>query len=313
MLSYIFRKLLLAIPTLFIVSIIVFGLMRLIPGDPVAVIAGDIKDVKLLAVIRADYGLDKPITTQYAVWIGKILSGDLGNSIITGTPVLETAAKRFIVTAQLVLPALLLSVLVAIPAGLYAAWKQNQGADAAIMVTVVLAISIPSFWVGMLLILVFGVWLGWLPTVGYVSPGDNFIEGITYLLLPVISIMFVELASITRMMRSNAIDVMRQDYISHARAKGASETRVLYKHALKNAFAPTLTLLGLMLGSLLGGAAVVETVFSLPGLGRFLVDGIYARDYPVVQGVLLLVSVVYVATNLLVDLLYPVFDPRIKL
>lgn len=313
MLGYAFRKILLAIPTLFVVSIIVFGLLRLIPGDPIILLAGDVKDVTVIEELRSDYGLDKPLPVQYALWMGKVFKGDLGQSFLTDEPVLETMKRRFAVTAQLVLPALLISVLMAVPAGLYAAWNQNKKLDTAIMVTVMFIISIPSFWIGMLLILVFGVWLGWLPTVGYVSPMEDFWLGVSYLVMPIAAILFVELGSITRMMRSNTVEVMRQDYISHARAKGASENRIIYHHALKNSFAPTLTIVGMMLGSLLGGAAVIETVFSIPGLGRFLVDGIYNRDYPVVQGVLILVSGLYVFTNLLVDLLYPVFDPRVKL
>ena len=313
MLAYVAKKIALAIPTFFIVSLIVFCLMRLIPGDPAIMLAGDVKDITVINDIRAEYGLDKPLPMQYGIWFSKVLSADLGHSIITGEPVLDVMLKRFQVTAQLIVPALILSILVAVPAGLLAASKQNKPTDIGIMFAVILLISIPAFWIGMLLILVFGVWLEWLPTVGYVSPSTDLVKGISYLLLPVMSIMFVEMASITRMMRSNTIEVLRQDYITHARAKGVGDQGVLYTHAFKNAFAPTLTLLGLILGSLLGGAAVIETVFSLPGLGRFLIDSIYARDYPVVQGVLLFVSFLYLITNMMVDVLYPFLDPRIKL
>jgi peptide/nickel transport system permease protein len=181
------------------------------------------------------------------------------------------------------------------------------------MFLVILAVSVPSFWVGILLILVFGVELGWLPTIGYVPVSENLAEGLRYLILPVTALLLGEMASLARMMRSSTIEVLRLEYITHARAKGLRERTVLWRHALPNAFAPVLTVLGLMLGSLLGGAVVIETVFTLPGLGRFLVDGIYARDYPVVQGTLLLVAGIYVLTNLIVDLLYPLFDPRVRL
>jgi len=313
MLGYGIRKALLAIPTLLIVAIIVFTLIRLIPGDPAIVMVGAVDDPQVVEDMRRHLGLDQPLPMQFFLWLSNALQGDFGASIITGEPIWDAITKRFSVTIQVVLPATFIAVLVAVPAGLYAAWKQNKIQDFAIMMGVILAISVPSFWVGMMLILFFGVHLGWLPTVGYISPFMDFWIGASFLAMPVLSLVFVEMASITRMMRSNTIEVMRQDYIAHARAKGASETSVLYRHALKNSFAPTLTLLGLILGSLLGGATVIETVFSLPGLGRFLVDAIYARDYPVVQGVLMFVSLIYVVTNLLVDLIYPLLDPRVRL
>lgn len=313
MIVYALRKLVLAVPTVVIVALIVFSLMHLIPGDPAQALAGDIADPAIVEQIRDEMGLDEPLPVQFAIWAGQVLRGDFGESIITGEPVLDAIQKRFGVTATLVIPALLFSALVAVPAGLLAAWKQNTATDMLTMFAVIVAISVPSFWAGMMLILFFGVWLGWLPTVGYIPIGEDFWRGVAYLIMPISAIMFVEMGSITRMMRSNTIEVLRQDYILHARAKGVPESAVLYRHALKNAFAPTLTLLGLILGSLLGGAAVIETVFSLPGIGRFLVDSIYARDYPVVQGILLTVSGIYILANLLVDLLYPLLDPKVEL
>lgn len=313
MIVYVLRKLVLAVPTVVIVALIVFSLMHLIPGDPAQALAGDIADPAIVEQIRDEMGLDEPLPVQFAIWAGQVIRGDFGDSIITGEPVLDAIRKRFGVTATLVIPALLFSALVAVPAGLLAAWKQNTATDMLTMFAVIVAISVPSFWAGMMLILFFGVWLGWLPTVGYIPIGEDFWRGVAYLIMPISAIMFVEMGSITRMMRSNTIEVLRQDYILHARAKGVPESAVLYRHALKNAFAPTLTLLGLILGSLLGGAAVIETVFSLPGIGRFLVDSIYARDYPVVQGILLTVSGIYILANLLVDLLYPLLDPKVEL
>lgn len=313
MLKYAARRLLLTIPTFTIVALMVFTLMRLVPGDPAAVMVGDLDDPTILAEVREQLGLDEPLPMQFGLWLEGVLRGDLGTSLMTGEDVLEAMLQRFGVTAQLVAVSIVLAMLVAIPVGLLAAWKQNGRADLVTMSLVILAVSVPSFWVGILLILVFGVELNWLPTIGYVSIGDNVAQGIRYLVLPVTALLLTEMASLARMMRSSTIEVLRLEYITHARAKGLPERAVLWRHALPNAFAPVLTVLGLMLGSLLGGAVVIETVFTLPGLGRFLVDGIYARDYPVVQGTLLLVAGVYVVTNLVVDLLYPLFDPRVRL
>lgn len=313
MLKYALKRLLMTIPTFLIVAVFVFTLMRLVPGDPAAVMVGDLDDPFVLEEMRRNLGLDEPIPTQFAIWFGNLLQGELGQSIMTGEPVREAMISRFGVTGQIVILSILLAVLIAIPAGLVAAWRQNSKLDVATMLTVILCVSVPSFWVGILLILVFGVQLQWLPTIGYVSVTENVATGLRYLILPVFALLLGEMASLTRMMRSSTIEVLRLEYITHARAKGLPESTVLWRHALPNAFAPVLTLLGLMLGSLLGGAVVIETVFTLPGLGRFLVDGIYARDYPVVQGTLLLVAGIYVLSNLTVDLLYPVFDPRVRL
>lgn len=313
MLKYIAKRLLMVIPTFLIVAVVVFTLMRLVPGDPAAVMVGDLDDPTILEQVRQDLGLNEPLLTQFGIWLKNVLRGELGHSLMTGEDVVEAMLNRFRVTAQIVLASIVLAILVAIPVGLLAAWRQNRTSDVITMFLVILAVSVPSFWVGILLILVFGVELGWLPTIGYVSVAENLAEGIRYLILPVVALLLGEMAALARMMRSSTIEVLRLEYITHARAKGLSESTVLWRHALPNAFAPVLTVLGLMLGSLLGGAVVIETVFTLPGLGRFLVDGIYARDYPVVQGTLLLVAGIYVLTNLVVDLLYPIFDPRVRL
>lgn len=313
MLKYIVRRLLMTIPTFLIVALVVFTLIRLVPGDPAAVMVGDLDDPTILEQVREDLGLNEPLPAQFAIWLGNVARGELGQSLMTGEDVRTAMLNRFQVTAQIVFFSISLALLIAIPVGLLAAWRQNKTSDIVTMFLVILAVSVPSFWIGILLILLFGVELGWLPTIGYVSIAENFTEGIKYLILPVTALLLGEMASLARMMRSSTIEVLRLEYITHARAKGLSESVVLWRHALPNAFAPVLTVLGLMLGSLLGGAVVIETVFTLPGLGRFLVDGIYARDYPVVQGTLLLVAGIYVLTNLVVDLLYPIFDPRVRL
>jgi peptide/nickel transport system permease protein len=309
---YAITKLLLSLPTLLLLAVLIFAMMRLAPGDPAVLLVGDVENTAALADARRELGLDQPYTTQFAIWLGNVLRGELGVSLMTGEPVASAIAARFAVTAQVVLLAIALSALLAVPLGTYAAWRQNRAGDLAVVMAANLCLSVPSFWVGLMLILVFGATLQWLPVVGYVSVTENLAQGVRYLVLPVIALLFVEIATLIRMVRASTLEVLRQDYVMHARAKGLSEGQVLARHVVKNAFAPTLTLLGLILGSLLGGAAVIETVFTLPGLGRFLVEGIYARDYAVVQGVLIFVAAIHVAANLTVDLLYPALDPKVK-
>lgn len=306
-------KLLLSIPTLLIVAVIIFTLMRLVPGDPAVLLVGDMDNAAALAEARRALGLDQPYPVQFAIWLANVVQGDLGVSMMTGEPVLAAIGSRFEVSAQVVILAMLFAAAIAMPLGTYAAWRQNRFGDFAVVFAANLLISVPSFWVGLMLILVFGATLEWLPTVGYVSVSENIWQGVRYLVLPVTALLFVEIATIIRMVRASTLEVLRQDYVANARAKGLSEGAVIARHVVKNAFAPTMTLIGLILGSLLGGVAVIETVFTLPGLGRLLVDGIYARDYAVVQGVLLFVAFVHVAVNLIVDLLYPVIDPRVRL
>jgi peptide/nickel transport system permease protein len=302
-----------ALPTLLLVALIVFAILRAVPGDPAQIMAGDLASPEAVAALRARMGLDQPLPLQFLTWLGHVLHGDFGASIMTGEPVLPAMLKRLEVTAQIVLPAFLIALLIAVPAGLLAAARRNTALDFATVAIAVAGLSVPSFWIGLLLILVFGAWLQWLPTVGFVSVSEGGAAAVKYLALPVLSLLLVEVATVARMARSSTLDVLNQEYITHARAKGLTERRVLWLHALPNAVAPVLTVAGLLLGSLLGGAAVIETVFTLPGLGRFLVDGIYSRDYPVVQGALLLVALIKIAVNLTVDLLYPLFDPRVRL
>jgi peptide/nickel transport system permease protein len=313
MLRYAALRLLATIPTLFLVALIVFSLIRLVPGDPASIMIGDSADPDMIEQVRKSLGLDKPLPVQFFVWLGNLLQGDFGHSITSGEDILPAMLTRLRVTSGVVLASIVVALLLALPAGIYAAWRQNSRADFAIVTGVIVCLSVPSFWVGILLMLVFGVHLHWLPVVGYISIGDDFINGLRYLILPVAALVLVEMGTVARMTRSSTIEVLRLDYITHARAKGAPESRVLWKHAFPNAFAPTLTVIGLLLGHMLGGVAVIETVFTLPGLGRFLVDAISSRDYPVIQGCLLLVALIRVLVNLLVDLLYPLFDPRVHL
>jgi peptide/nickel transport system permease protein len=309
--AYVGRRVLLCLPTLLLVAGLVFGLIRLLPGDPAQTMLGDSADPATLAAMRHHLGLDQSLPVQFLTWAGHAITGDLGRSIATGEPVAALILDRFEVTATIVLSAVLLATALAVIGGLLAAAHQNRPVDALIVALASLGLATPSFWLGLMLLLIFGVHLRWLPVVGYLPLRQDFGAGLTYLVLPVTTLVIVESGTLIRTLRASAIEVLRREYIMHARAKGVPERDVLYRHVLPNAFAPTLTLVGLTLGHLLGGAAVIETVFTLPGLGRLIVDSILARDYPVVQGCLLFTAVVYVAVNLVTDLLYPLFDPRV--
>lgn len=313
MLSYMLKRIAMAVPTVAIVTVLVFAMIRAIPGDPATLMLGDVNDPALLAQVRHQFGLDRSVVDQFVLWLSHLLRGDLGMSIVRHQPVSELIASTFPVTAGIVLAATFLASLIAIPAGLVAAWSQNRRADPAIVFTGILLVSLPSFWVGILLMWVFGVKLHWLPTFGYQSFSEVGWGAVRYLILPVVAVALGEIAVLMRIVRASSLDVLRLEYIAHARAKGLSEPRVLMRHALPNAFGPALTVVGLVLGHLLAGGAVIETVFTLPGMGRLLVESIYARDYPVVQGCLLVIALLYVFVNLIVDLLHPLFDPRLKM
>jgi peptide/nickel transport system permease protein len=312
MLGYLIRRLAMTIPTLLLVSMAVFTLVRLIPGDPVQLMLGDAADQAQVTAMRRELGLEEPLPVQFVLWLGKVLTGDFGKSISNGLPVLPLMMERFQVSATIVLTAVLFATVVAVPLGLIAAWRQNKPLDLAIVAGATMLLSIPSFWLGLLLLLLFGLKLGWLPVVGYVPFREDFGKALLYIVLPIVTLTMIEIGVLIRMARASAIEVLRLEYVTHARAKGLSEARVLARHVLPNAFAPTWTLIGLVLGHLLGGIAVLETVFTLPGLGRLLVDSIFARDYPVVQGCLLFTALIYVFVNLVVDLCYPLFDPRVS-
>lgn len=313
MLKFAINRIVMALPTLLLVSVIVFALIRLVPGDPAQLMLGDIENPQALASMRNELGLDRALPLQFLAWLGRVVQGDLGVSITQQQPVLPMLLSSLAVTASFVIPAVLLASLLAIPAGMLAAWRQDTRTDVGIMALAIAFLSIPSFWLGLMFLLVFGIWLDWLPVVGYVSPADDLGDGLRYLIMPTVSLALIETGVIIRMARASTIEVLRLEYVTHARAKGLGEARVALRHVLKNAMAPTWTMIGLTLGSLLGGAVVTETVFSLPGMGRLLVESIFARDYPVVQGCLLFIGVIYVVVNLLVDLCYPLLDPRVRL
>lgn len=314
MFFFVLRRIVMAIPTFAIVAVIIFTLIRALPGDPaLMMLGGNIDDESTLEMMRRQLGLDQPLPIQFLAWLREVFSGNLGVSILTGQDVGALLLDRFSVTATVVLLAMVSALVVAIPAGLIAAHRHNTATDYAIVVLTILKLSMPSFWVGLMLLVLFGAILGWLPTVGFVSMSQDFGLGATYLILPVTSLALSEIAIMTRMMRAGSLEILSRDYVTHARAKGLPERRVLWRHVFPNAFAPTLTMVGIALAGLLAGAAVTETVFTLPGLGKLLVDSIYGRDYPVLQGALLFIAAVYVLTNLLVDIAYSFFDPKVRL
>jgi peptide/nickel transport system permease protein len=311
MARFLITRTLSAIPTLLIVSLTIFVLMRMIPGDPATLMLGDLAQPGQVEAMKQKMGLDQPVIVQYFIWLGNVLTGDFGTSISTREPVLPLIWDRFLVSANIVLLSVFLAAIIAVPAGMIAAWRQDKLSDISVIAVATVLLSIPSFWLGLMLLLVFGLWLGWLPIVGYVPFSRDFAQAAIYIILPVATLVLAESGSIARMARASTIEVSRMEYITHARAKGLSESAVMWRHAFKNAFAPTWTLIGLILGSLLANIAVIETVFTIPGLGRLLVDGIYARDYPVVQGCMLYIAAMYVVVNLVVDLVYPLLDPRV--
>lgn len=311
MLRFALTRIAMSIPTLLIVAISVFVLIRFIPGDPAQLLLGDQADTASLAELRNRLGLDQSWPEQFWRWFSNVLHGDLGTSITMQTPVLGLIWERFLVSGRIVLAAVFLAALVAVPAGMIAAWKQNRPTDLVLIGGATLLVSLPTFWLGLLLLIFFGLKLEWLPVVGYVSISSDWKAGLLYLVMPVLTLFLHEIGVLIRMSRASTLEILRLDYITHARAKGLSEFSILTRHAFRNSFGPTWTLIGLVLGNLLGGIAVVETVFTIPGLGRLLVDAIFARDYPVIQGCLLFVAVTYVLVNLIIDLCYPIFDPRV--
>lgn len=314
MLAYLARRTLTLLPILLLMSIMVFALIRMVPGDPIDVMYGSegMDEVRRAALSRA-LGLDQPVVVQYGKWLWRAVQGDLGNSYRAGMPVLQLIAQRLPATLLLSFAALFLSLLIALPLGLLAAVKRNSGLDMAAMIFAILGISLPNFWSGILLVLVFAVWLGWLPSIGYVSPLEDFFKSLRHLILPAITLGWALSGATTRLARSSLLEELGKDYVRTARGKGLAERAVLLTHALRNALIPTVTMVGLQLGFLIGGTVVVETVFAWPGVGLLVVDSILARDYPVVQGIVLVIAVVVVLVNLLVDVIYTLLDPRIRL
>ncbi len=310
--KYLLRRLIQLLPTLLGVTILVFSLMHLAPGDPATAILGINATPDKIAYIHKKYGLDKPLPMQYFIWLENVGQGNLGQSIVYNRPVLELILTRFPVTLQLSIFAMIISLIIAFPSGIVSAVRKDSWADNAARVFAFLGASVPDFWLGILLIIIFGVVLGVLPIYGFVNIFKDPVAGFSHIILPAITLGTALTALVTRMIRSSLLEVLNQDYITTARSKGLPERTVIWRHALKNSMIPVVTIVGLQLGYVLGGSVLTEVVFALPGLGRLMVNSIFSRDYPVVQGAVLIYALTFVMVNLVVDLLYSYLDPRIR-
>ena len=311
--AYALRRLLLAVPVLFGVSVLVFAVLHLAPGDPAAIMLGAQATKEDIQRLHRDLGLDQPLVVQYFHWIGQVARGDLGRSIPLGRAVLPEVLLRFKATLLLTTGALTIAILLGLIAGIVSAVKQYSWLDRLSMGVAVTGVSLPVFWTGIMLIIVFSLQLRWFPSSGMSSPyGSSVSDVIWHLVLPAVTLGTASAAALARLTRSSVLEIIRQDYVRSARAKGLAERAVIARHVLKNAINPIITVLGVQVGFLLGGAILTETVFSWPGLGSMMVRAIQARDYPLVQGGVLLIATTFVVVNLVVDLLYAIFDPRIR-
>ncbi len=312
MLSFLARRLLSTLPVLLIVAVLVFFMLRLTPGDPAAVLAGDAASTEQIAQIRVSLGLDRSIPAQFGIWFGHLLSGDLGQSFYYKTAVTTLIGQRLEPTLSLALVTITLAVLVAVPLGVLAAWRFGSVLDRVLMGFSVAGFSIPVFVLAYMLIWALSLKLGWLPVQGYRRIADGVGPWLYHLTLPALTLSVIYIALIARVTRASVLETLGEDYIRTARAKGLPENAVLMRHALANAAVPIITVIGIGIALLIGGVVVTESVYAIPGLGRLTVDAVLARDFPTIQGVILLFSFVYVLVNLLVDLSYVFFDPRIR-
>ena len=312
MLAYVVKRVLATIPTIAVVAVFVFLLLRLSPGDPAAVIAGDYATAEDIARIRERLGLNEPVLVQFTRWMGQLLGGDLGTSIFNNLPVSTLIAQRVGPTLALASTTLLFSVLVAVPLGTVAAWRAGSLLDRAIMVFAVAGFSVPVFVLGYALVWLIALKGGVLPVQGYRPLGDGFWPWLQHLVLPTLTLSVIYIALIARIARAAVMEVLQEDYIRTARAKGQSQGKLLLRHALANAAVPIVTVVGLGIALLIGGVVVTETVFNIPGLGRLVLDAVLARDYPIIQGLILFFALIYVLVNLVIDLSYTLFDPRIR-
>ena len=313
MLRYLLNRLVGLVAVMFIVATIVFVIIRVTPGNPAAVMLGPQASQADIAALEHQLGLDQPLAVQYVSWLGKLVQGDLGQSIFMNKPVLAALADRAEPTLLLTLMSLCIATLIALPVGILSAVKRGTTLDQSVLSFSMFTSSVPSFWLGLLLMQVFSVKLGWLPVSGYGGPDASFATRLSHLVLPAVVLGLVNSALITRFIRASMLDVLRDDYVRTARAKGLPESRVILKHAVRNALIPILTVLGLTTALLISGAVVTETVFGLPGVGSLVVSAVLRRDYPVIQGYVLWVAVIYMVINLVVDFSYGFIDPRIRL
>ena len=312
MIGILIRRLFSALPILLIVSLMTFGLMHFIPGDPAAAIAGLSATPQQIVQLRHDLGLGEPFFVQLAHWYSGLLHGNLGRSLLMGQPVAEVMLFRLPVTIALSAYALVLTVLFGLIAGIFSALRQNTWVDTLSMVFAMFGISVPNFWLGLLMIIFFAVWLGWLPTGGYIAFTDDPIGWLRTSTMPAISLGLLQVGLLARITRSSMLEVLRQDYIRTARAKGLPRRLVVVKHALANALIPITTVIGIIVSLSVSGAVVTETLFSIPGVGQLLTQAVLNRDYPLVQGGLLLVTAILVLVNVLVDVSYALLDPRVR-
>ncbi|HUL66023.1 MAG TPA: ABC transporter permease [Burkholderiaceae bacterium] len=312
MLKFLPRRLLQLVPTLFLVSVLIFGLQQLLPGDPALVMAGEERDPAVIAQIRRQYRLDQPLPVQYFYWIKGVVAGDLGESMRIKQPVARLVAEKLPVTAQLAAMAMLFAIAIGIPAGVISAVKKGTAWDVGANVLALWGLSTPNFWLGIMLIFLFSVQLGWLPASGFVSPFEDFRQSIATTVMPAFVLGNAIAAVLMRHMRSAMLQAIGSDYVRTARAKGLVERTVVLKHALRNALTPVITLGALEFGTLLSGAVLTEQVFSIPGFGKLIVDAVFNRDYAVVQGVVLVTASVYILLNLLADVLYVLVNPRLR-
>jgi peptide/nickel transport system permease protein len=307
MLGYLLRRILAAIPVMGVVALFVFLLLRLTPGDPAAILAGDNATPEQLERIRTSLGLNEPLYAQFFTWIGKLLHGDLGVSLISNVPVLKMISQRVEPSISIAVSTIILAIVVAVPLGVIAAWKHGTWIDRFVM-----GLSVPVFVIGYVLIQIFAIELRWLPVQGFKSITAGFGPFFERIILPTCTLSFIYVALIARMTRAAMLDVLGEDYVRTARAKGINESAVLLRHALRNAAVPVITVIGTGFALLISGVVVTESVFNLPGIGRLTVDAVLARDYPVIQAMILLTSGIYVAVNLLIDVAYTLLDPRIR-
>ena len=312
MLGYLLRRVLAAIPVMGVVALFVFLLLRLTPGDPAAILAGDNATPEQLERIRVSLGLHEPIYIQFFTWINQLLHGDLGVSLISNVPVLQMIGQRLEPSISIAISTIILAILIAVPLGVIAAWKHGTWIDRFVMGLSVLGFSVPVFVIGYVLIQLFAIDLRWLPVQGFKSITAGLGPYLERLVLPTLTLSFIYVALIARMTRAAMLDVLGEDYIRTARAKGLGEMAVLLRHGLRNAAVPVITVIGTGFALLISGVVVTESVFNLPGVGRLTVDAVLARDYPVIQAMILLTSLVYVTVNLLIDVAYTLLDPRIR-
>jgi peptide/nickel transport system permease protein len=310
--EYLVRRLFLLIPTLLGVTLVVFLMMHFIPGDPVTNMMGEMFAKEDAEKLRHELGLDKPVLLQYLSWLVLLVRGDWGRSIFTNQTVLSEVLYRLPVSLELLFLSTVVSLLVALPAGIIAAVRPNSWKDYSAMILAMAGVSLPEFFLGVLLFLLFALVLGWLPVSGYVPLAESVVGNLRHMVLPVIALGLPRAALLTRLIRASLLEVLKMEYVTTARAKGLGERWVILRHALKNALIPTITVAGLQIGFLIGGAIVIETVFAVPGIGSFGIDAIIKRDYPQVQAFVLVGACVFVFANLVVDLLYVVIDPRIQ-